>query len=107
MGDEGSEGEQTPAARAARLRGGLPETSQEVLDPQGGRSFDRGLPEGGARPVERGARAAPVEPVAARRLQPRHGDVREVAGEERLGVKGHDDGVGPAVRRLAGAVNRS
>ena len=32
MGDEGSEGEHTAAARAARLRGGLPKTREEVLD---------------------------------------------------------------------------
>ena len=89
MIDERHEAQARAAAYASVGGGGALEAREERLD--GERfGFRHGrLTERGARPVEPRAGAAPVEAVAADRLQPRLGQVGEVAGEEGLRGQPH------------------
>jgi hypothetical protein len=91
MGEERHEAQARAAAYAGGGGGRSIEAREERLDAERRGRDDGRLAERGARPIEGGARAAPVEAVAAHGLEPRLGQVREVAGEECVGGKRHHD----------------
>jgi len=85
MGEEGHEAQRRAAAYAGGCGGRSLEAREERFDGER-RGLDRGrLAERGTRLIEPRTGAAPVEAVAAHGLEPRRGQVREVAGEEGVG----------------------
>ena len=89
MGQCRCEHQYRAATRAARGLRCLAKARQELRRAERFGFFDGSLPEGRTRLIKRGPLALAVQSVTAHALQPRRGDVGEVAIEERLGAERH------------------